>query len=368
MSDLPKQKFKLVVSDFHLGKGRYFRDGTQNILEDFVYDREFSEFLTFYRSGQYAEAEIELILNGDILNLLQIDYMGVHTHLFSERSQMYAVKKIVSGHPEFFTALRRWVNTPKHTVSYVIGNHDAGMLFKGAQKEFSLAIGADVPFYESSYVFDGIHVEHGQQYERFAKIELDRPFVTKGVAEPVLDLPWGSLFVAVLLPKLKQERPHLDKVRPFRDFVVWTLTHDFWWTVKIALQSLVFIFQTLILKTRYQIRKGLKAQLSLMQEITLYPSFDRIAFRILDQSPNINCVIFGHTHILVYRQYHGGKEYFNEGSWNEVTNLHLAELGTRLKMTYAFIEYQAPGAVSSRPLVRLKEWRGQWRPEMDLQV
>jgi hypothetical protein len=56
-----RRKFKLVVSDMHLGKGRYFRDGTQNILEDFIYDREFSEFLAYYRTGEFADAEVELI-------------------------------------------------------------------------------------------------------------------------------------------------------------------------------------------------------------------------------------------------------------------------------------------------------------------
>jgi hypothetical protein len=67
-----RPKYKIVVSDFHLGKGRYFENGTQNILEDFIYDREFSEFLNYHRSGAFAEADVEVILNGDILNLLQI--------------------------------------------------------------------------------------------------------------------------------------------------------------------------------------------------------------------------------------------------------------------------------------------------------
>ena len=81
-----KPKFKIVVSDFHLGKGRYFEDGTQNILEDFIYDREFSEFIDYYRVGKFADAEVELILNGDILNLLQIDTWGPTRRRPSPRS------------------------------------------------------------------------------------------------------------------------------------------------------------------------------------------------------------------------------------------------------------------------------------------
>jgi UDP-2,3-diacylglucosamine pyrophosphatase LpxH len=136
------RKYKLVVSDFHLGKGRYFRDGTQNILEDFIYDREFAEFVNFHRSGSYADAEVELILNGDILNLLQIDTWGVQTHLISERSVVRAVERIVAGHPEFFEALRSFAATPGHTIAYVVGNHDAGMLWPGPRRVFSEACGA----------------------------------------------------------------------------------------------------------------------------------------------------------------------------------------------------------------------------------
>src|SRR3954452_14631051 len=126
----------MVVSDFHLGKGRYFLDGTQNILEDFIYDREFSEFLNYHRSGNFADAEVELILNGDILNLLQIDTWGVFTHTITERSVTRAVQRIAAGHPEFFQALRRFAAAPNHSISYVVGNHDVGLMFDQPRKAF----------------------------------------------------------------------------------------------------------------------------------------------------------------------------------------------------------------------------------------
>jgi len=128
VAEITRPKYKVVVSDFHLGKGRYFRDGTQNILEDFIYDREFAEFVNYYRSGSYADADVEIIFNGDILNLLQIDTHGVHTHLITERSVVRAVDRIAAGHPEFFAAIKKFAAIPGHSISYVVGNHDAGML------------------------------------------------------------------------------------------------------------------------------------------------------------------------------------------------------------------------------------------------
>jgi UDP-2,3-diacylglucosamine pyrophosphatase LpxH len=376
VAEMPRSKYKVIVSDFHLGKGRYFRDGTQNIMEDFVYDREFAEFVTYYRSGSYADAEVELILNGDILNLLQIDTLGVHTHLITERSVIRAVERIAAGHPEFFQALKRFVAVPGHTISYVVGNHDVGMLWPGPRKVFSEACGAQVAFYDVAYLFDGVHVEHGQQYERFAAVDMNRPFITRGLPEPVLNLPWGSLFVAVALPKIKQERPYVDKVRPMGAFLVWTFLHDFWWGFKTLAMIAKFIFDTVLFKTRYQIRQGMGATLELLKEITLYPNYDRIAFKILEENEKVNTVIFGHTHILKYRQWREGKEYFNEGTWNETTNLYLDDYGKQTRLTYAFIEYPIVTAVEGlveiathgRPKVRLKQWNGVWKPENEVLV
>jgi UDP-2,3-diacylglucosamine pyrophosphatase LpxH len=380
-----RRKFKLIVSDFHLGKGRYFRDGTQNILEDFIYDREFAEFLNYHRSGAFADADVELILNGDILNLLQMDTWGVFTHLITERSVVRAVERIIAGHSEFFQALRRFASTPGHSISYIVGNHDAGMLFPGPRKTFSDACGTQVVFHDVSYRFDSVHVEHGQQYERFARIDMDRPFITRRLPEPVLNLPWGSLFVAVMLPKIKQERPHVDKVRPMGAFMVWVFIHDLWWGIKTAISILRFVLDTVLLKRRYQINQGVGATFALLKEITLYPNFDKIAFKILDESDDIYTVIFGHTHLLRYRQWREGKEYFNEGTWNETTNLDLDDYGRSIRLTYAFVEYPVPGEVttesalekpslkiekrqSARPKVRIKQWNGAWKPESEVLI
>jgi UDP-2,3-diacylglucosamine pyrophosphatase LpxH len=177
------------------------------------------------------------------------------------------------------------------------------------------------------------------------------------------------LFVALLLPRIKQERPHVDKVKPFSAFLRWVLIHDSWWAIKSAWMILRFIFHTVLFRSRYQIHQGVRATLGLIKEISIYPNYDKIAFKILEDNEDVNTVIFGHTHILRYRQWREGKEYFNEGTWNEATNLELSDFGTQIRLTYAFIEYPvAPAgeAVVARPKVMLKQWKGVWRPEIDI--
>jgi hypothetical protein len=146
-----------------------------------------------------------------------------------------------------------------------------------------------------------------------------------------------------------------------------------------------FVFDTVLFRRRFQIRQGVRATLGLLKEISIYPNYDKIAFKILEEHEDVNTVIFGHTHILRYRQWREGKEYFNEGTWNETTNLYLDDYGRQIRLTYAFIEYP-PGSYSARvgaangdlaggfsaalprPKVRLKQWNGVWKPESEVLV
>jgi UDP-2,3-diacylglucosamine pyrophosphatase LpxH len=159
------KKVKLVVNDFHLGKGPVLKDGTVNILEDFRYGAKFVEFLEHYSSGEFEDADVELIINGDFLNLLQIDYLGIHTYLVTERMVVHGVRSIIAGHPKVFDALRKFAASPNHEIAYIIGNHDVGLLFDGARKTLRECVGEKLRFYDTYYEFDHVRVEHGHAYE-----------------------------------------------------------------------------------------------------------------------------------------------------------------------------------------------------------
>src|ERR1700689_1192879 len=106
------KKIKVVVSDFHLGKGHILPDGSLNILEEFYYDDKFIEFLDYYSTGEFADADIEIIINGDFFNLLQTDYKGHFTTVLTEAIELFKIKTIVQGHSGVFEALRRFAGRP----------------------------------------------------------------------------------------------------------------------------------------------------------------------------------------------------------------------------------------------------------------
>lgn len=361
------RKYKLVVNDFHLGKGPVLKDGTVNILEDFRYGKRFAEFLEYYRTGEFAEAHVELIINGDFLNLLQIDYMGIHTYLVTERMVVHAVRAIIAGHPDVFEALREFAEAPNHEIAYIIGNHDIGLLFDGARKVLLETIGPKLRFYDTYYEFDHVRVEHGHMYEAINATD-PQNFVLRDpdYPEPVLNLPWASLFVTTFLPKIKKDRPFVDKVKPFTGYMRWALIHDTWFALKTGI-FVFFSFLRMMVLARKHPLLDFKMNWARVKGTTIYPSFVKEARKILRSHPHLHAIIFGHTHVLRYRQWGGGKEYFNTGTWNEVTSLDIADFGLQTLLTYGFIEIPPQGS-GQRARIRLKEWKGQWRPEVEASI
>lgn len=352
-----------MVSDFHLGKGPVLQDGTVNILEDFRFGPQFVEFLNYYSRAEFADTEVELIINGDFLNLLQADYLGAHTYLVSEKMVIQMVRAIIAGHPEVFLALREFCSAPGHSIAYIIGNHDIGLLWDGPRRLLRESVGPGLRFYDDYYEFNGVRVEHGHMHEilnatdpqRFAVEDSDYP-------DPVLNLPWASLFVTTFLPLIKKQRPFIDKVKPFTGYVRWALLHDTVFLFRTAIFSGFSLVRMMLLARKHP-KLNWSITLSRLKGLTLYQSLVREARRVLQSDPRLNAVIFGHTHVLRYRQWGGGKEYFNCGTWNEVTSLDIADFGLQHKLTYAIIELPAAGVGRAR--IALREWKGLWRPEVE---
>jgi len=354
-------KYKIVVSDLHLGRGRVLSDGSINILEDFLADREFLEFMEFYSSGKFFDSEVELILNGDILNLLQVDYRGYYSPILTKGISLEKVKAVIKGHSRFFSALKAFCQTPHKKITYIIGNHDVDMIWDECKEAFSQAVGVEVQFKNFSYTVDGIHFEHGQQYEAVNRLNPKKIFISKGLKEPIINLPWGSHFVINFIIPMKIERPAIDKVRPIEAFIKWSAFNDFFWFLRTLIRAILYFLATRFSRSIYR-TSNLITTFKIMGEITKPIRLSRSARKILDANSEIHTVCMGHSHFPKHKQYSDGREYINSGTWTEVTSLDLMSFGKGTKYTYIFIDYAANPA---RPHGYLKEWRGRWHEDVE---
>ena len=351
----------LIVSDLHIGKGKFFKNGEFNILEDFFEDDRFYEFCEYFSSGKNFLKKTCLVLNGDILNLIQIDNNGVYSNFVDEEMTIKQVEDIAKGHPKFFKGLKRFLKSPNKEVIYVIGNHDAGMAFEGAQKKFSELCGAEVTFCHT-FKRHGVHVEHGHRFEAINTVSQKNFFVEGPRGKKILNFPWGSLFCINILPKLKKDRPYIDKVRPMSSYIKWCLLHD-----------TAFFWRLLVTCSRYVVKtysndytkqnKNFKTTLKILKQITIYPRYEKMAKRIFKRDKTIHTVVMGHTHLQEWRRFPDGKYYFNTGTWNTIPSIDAGMHQNTRHLTFCTVDVHEGS--SALVLGAVNEWKGQWKPFLE---
>ncbi len=349
-------KYKIVVSDFHLGKGRLNSDGTKNLLEDFDADREFIEFMDYYLSGPYERCYVELVLNGDFFNLLQIDYREQFTDHITESDAIHKTMKILYGHQELFSKMAQFAKTPNHEVIFILGNHDPGLLWEGVRMVLANHLGGKTSFYLEHYLDKGVYIEHGNHYYSDNRYDRKQVYLTKKLPEPILNLPFGSFLIIYYLNEIKKLRPYFDKIYPMRQFYRWAFIHDTYFAFKAILKFIGFFFW-FHFKPNPARKLNLWQSFKIIQEAPIHPKLHKEAKRILFSQPDVNIVVFGHTHQHVHMKFAENKEYFNTGTWNERISLDLGSLGREQRYIYVHIEIKD----RQNPKGFLREWKGKIR-------
>ena len=97
---------RVVLSDLHLGTGT--RRGQLNPLEDFIHDDRLVELLAYYDRLAGSDGSIELILNGDIFDLLKVKIADEWPTEVTEDIAIAKLQQCLEGHPKFVLALREF--------------------------------------------------------------------------------------------------------------------------------------------------------------------------------------------------------------------------------------------------------------------
>jgi len=255
-------KFKIVLSDFHLGAGRQ-EEG--NALEDFTSDREFAALVDQVIAESNRDgAEAELIFNGDMFEMFQLPhvdtfdpaaiYKSRECYSSTEPDSVRKVAVAIAGHPLFFDALRRFIQPgpPRRYATFVKGNHDILVHWPAVHDLIRQAVGATgeraqlMGFAARRISREGIYVEHGNEYSLFLDRipNMEEPFDPEKPG--YLTWPPGAKFVMDVYNEWERQRYWLDGVKPMTSLIWYALAYDLrfalWAIPKLlrALPGLVF--------------------------------------------------------------------------------------------------------------------------------
>jgi len=348
------KKIKLIISDLHIHTGALLPDGERNAFEEFLDDGILVEFIQHFSTGEYAEYDVELIVNGDFFNMLEIEFVtGEPTETITEAVAAEQMSRIIDGHPQLFETLHTFIHTPHKSLTLVIGNHDAALLFPAVQKLLHKRLSPKVLF-AINHSFDRVFIAHGNQYEFLHHFDM-RNFTYRGPdGEERLRLPWGSLFVIQWVRQMKQRRPYLNRIKPFANYQRWAFWNDhrFWWRMLVGIIRFWFVNRfSRIPERRKEFRFSPIRMLNAMNHRPLL----RTARQILEHT-HYRLVVFGHSHDTEYRRIGKQGEYFNTGSWNELISLDVASLGRNRLRPYVRIDYE-----NDVPRATLNNWIGSHR-------
>lgn len=358
-SSTPKE-VKVVLSDLHLGTGT--RPGEINPYEDFHEDDRLAELIRHYCQGVYEHIPVEIILNGDILDLLKVPYRGEFRTEVTEEVALEKVRRCIRGHPVVFDALAAFCRQPQKRITYVAGNHDLDVVFPRVQALIRARLGLregseSLRFLTEAWLYrlpGGVVVTHGHQFEEMNRTEGGKLIRILDDGREVVNLPWGSIFFARVLAPAKLERPIIDLVHPLASFILWGLVFDLRFTLKMLWKILIFFAKTRLKKIYERELDVLKTFQILVEEFALYNNLERRASRLLRSADDMKALIVGHSHKARMQRLPRDKVYVNTGTWLQRVSLDLQSLGTSRRLTYAEVVYGRAGP----PTVRLLRWRG----------
>lgn len=354
---------RIVLSDLHLGTG--VRQGEPNPFEDFRHDEELADLLGYYER-EHEGTPIELVLNGDIFDLLKVKISGKWPHEITDEIATEKLRQCLDGHPRFVRALRDFLKRSGHRVVFIPGNHDLDMVMKGPQALLRRYVAANLPedrleFVTQSdtyYLPDGIQIRHGHQLERIHRVDYRRLTRKRRDGTEVLDLPWGSLWILDVMNPAKQERSFVDRIQPLSRFLLGSLFFDTRFVLHFLWRSTLYFLKWRVFNIGAWRERLFRIPELLREDILALGTFDDAATRELRKLRGVTHLVLGHSHGPRYLTIEGGKVLVNTGTWMKMINLDVSHLGQDSGLTYCTITHGDEGP----PRVALQRWHGPRRP------
>lgn len=336
----------IVISDIHLGAGTIVNQ-RRNYLEDFQHDKELVDLLKYYSSGEYHNRDVELIINGDFFDLLSVPFVRYFDdEYWSEKASLDRLKMIVEAHQEVIDALKEFLALKNKTIVYILGNHDAELIFDSLRAYiidlFPAESQRNFMFYlEEKGEYSptpGIVVKHGHQYEMAHYYHVRKSVITADNGEKYFLPPWGSYYVTRVLNKFKEEKSYINLVRPIKKFLINGLIYDTLFTLRFIFASCYYFIMVRFIYFFMQSKNVKKIINYALKELELFKDYESLTEDFFRTNPDVKALVIGHTHIPSIRSYDTGITMVNTGTWTKVFNLDFVKRTDNLLLAYAQID------------------------------
>jgi UDP-2,3-diacylglucosamine pyrophosphatase LpxH len=217
----------VVISDVHLCEGVPGDDLWMRWRQrPYFPDDEFASLVEALLVEAREGEAIELVFNGDLFDF-DAGRVIEGDARFEDlpRSESVAceiIDRILADHGGYVRAVARLLTAGRHRAVFVSGNHDPQLIFEGVRTRIREAIAraaGDRSVIERivfrgwfHHTPDGIHIEHGNQYDPYCTFRYPmiphRPM--PGTAEPEIQPTVGSIAFRHMISRMGYFNPHVD--------------------------------------------------------------------------------------------------------------------------------------------------------------
>ncbi len=368
------KKTIIVVSDLHLGAGLSVNN-RKNFLEDFHYDKELIEFIEYHSSGHYLDREVELIINGDFFDLLAIPFVKYFDDEFwSESAALDKLKMAMDAHAGVIEALKDFLTYPNNRLVYILGNHDAELVFESLRDYLTEQFPENDRFKfrillndETVYIpEDGIVLKHGHEYELAHQYSIKTCIATDINHNKFFIPPWGAYYVTRVINKFKEGRDYINAVRPINKFIINGIIYDPLYTIRFVFSNFYYFLMVRFVMIFKQNKKLVEVLNNVKNEIHLFQNYESVTEETVRGDENIKALIVGHTHDPIFREYDDGSIFINTGTWTKMYNLDFGKNFNGAKLTFARIDVKEKSNETTGRFDHLEITLNEWRGRTDL--
>lgn len=165
-------------------------------------------------------AEVTLIFNGDTFDFLKMPYNGKYTRYITEGISLWKLEGVLEKHGTVFEALKKFLESRNTKVIFVVGNHDADLVWPIVQQKLRRVLGANEAQVVFTHTFDHehFHVQHGNLIDPLFRFDYDKP-VIEHRGKKILNLPLGAHMSAQYLMGFKRKFHHHEVMYPQHEVI-----------------------------------------------------------------------------------------------------------------------------------------------------
>lgn len=194
-----------LISDIEMGRG--------DLMDDFSDDEKVAIFFDHIHAKN-PDQKVTLVLNGDIFDFLKMSYKDEYPRYITEQISLWKLQQVLKSHPKVFEKLKLFLQSKNHSVHFVIGNHDADLVWPSLQQKIRDILEApDQIFFDFWFLKNQIYAEHGHLLDPFYSIKTKKPVISYR-GQKILNLPWGAQAFFSHLINLKKNFPKEEQLYP----------------------------------------------------------------------------------------------------------------------------------------------------------